>query len=358
MKHLYLVIVIISAACIPGYASAETFSCPPMPKAVSTVTRDFKTDIKASVASLGRLKAGEIEVKSEIAAQNLLNKHPSIDKLFIIQTMSATYCEMLRSSKSLTDSERLRRWEIFQSKILNLKPDSSNKKTKQEKIALNQAADRSDSRVDQTSSNSPGSVQAGRDIIFNVTTQPDQHASEHNLEKVIEASIKKTLDEKIREYDASLKYKLNLLNVIVIDDKSINDGGKISTLVHWKDGPIIDIGNENDKYRNRILLSVKYPNQVYLIIYDVLGKKYQLEGNITNLDQGVQLECIWSSKDKFIAIISNGSIIAKVELPELMIFQNTGKQRKILIAGSFEHDHGTGNIRDIYISTAKEISSL
>lgn len=99
--------------------SLAKISCPPMPQAVTQVNRDVKSEISASVASLGRVKAGEIGTKTEVAASNLFSKYPNVDKLLALQTMASTYCTMLQSS-SLPDSERIDRWERFQEKVLQL----------------------------------------------------------------------------------------------------------------------------------------------------------------------------------------------------------------------------------------------
>lgn len=95
-------------------------SCPPMPAAVTDVNRDIKSDISASVGKLGPVKAGEIGTKTEVIAKNLFEKYPNIDKLLALQTMAATYCSMLASS-SISDSEKITRWEKFQERVLELK---------------------------------------------------------------------------------------------------------------------------------------------------------------------------------------------------------------------------------------------
>jgi hypothetical protein len=100
--------------------SLAAISCPPMPTAITEVNRDAKSDISASVASLGKVKAGEVATKTEVTAKNLFAKYPNVDKLLALQTMTATYCTMLRESTTLSDKERLDRWEKFQEKVLNL----------------------------------------------------------------------------------------------------------------------------------------------------------------------------------------------------------------------------------------------
>lgn len=106
------------------------FECPPMPVAVTSVNRDIKSDISASVGSLGKIRVGEIAVKTEIEAKNLFAKYPNVDKLVALQTMSATYCDMLKNTTAIRDIEKIDRWEKFQDKVLDLRsrPDASHLK--------------------------------------------------------------------------------------------------------------------------------------------------------------------------------------------------------------------------------------
>jgi hypothetical protein len=93
--------------------------CPPMPAAVTTVSKDVKSDINATVGSLGKLKAGDLAIKTEVFSKNLFDKYPNLDRLLALQTMSATYCAMLNQS-AIPDTEKLNRWEKFQEKVLDL----------------------------------------------------------------------------------------------------------------------------------------------------------------------------------------------------------------------------------------------
>jgi len=91
-----------------------------MPAAVTTIAHDVKSDIDVSVGALGRLKVGDIATKTDVAAKSIFEKYPNLDKLVALQTMAATYCALLRDSK-LSDSDKIDRWEAFQSKVLDLK---------------------------------------------------------------------------------------------------------------------------------------------------------------------------------------------------------------------------------------------
>lgn len=93
--------------------------CPPMPAAVTTVSKDIKSDINATVGSLGKLKAGDLAIKTEAFSKNLFDKYPNLDRLIALQMMSATYCAMLNQS-AISDTEKLNRWEKFQEKVLGL----------------------------------------------------------------------------------------------------------------------------------------------------------------------------------------------------------------------------------------------
>jgi hypothetical protein len=103
----------------PILARAADIACPPMPVAVTDRNRDIRSEIAASVVALGRLKGGEVGAKTEVTAVNLFSKYPNVDKLLALQTMSSTYCGLLRSS-SISDSEKLDRWEKFTNRILDL----------------------------------------------------------------------------------------------------------------------------------------------------------------------------------------------------------------------------------------------
>jgi hypothetical protein len=91
-----------------------------MPTAVTSVNRDVKSDITASIGSLGKAKVGDIAIKTEVEANNLFAKYPNVDKSLALQTMASTYCEILRGTTAISDTEKIDRWERFQIKVLAL----------------------------------------------------------------------------------------------------------------------------------------------------------------------------------------------------------------------------------------------
>ncbi|MEM5312328.1 hypothetical protein [Paraburkholderia sp. JHI869] len=99
--------------------NAEDFVCPDMPTSVTSVSHDVRNEIEAAAGAIGKVKAGEVNVKTDVITRNLFEKFPNVDKTLSIQIMSATYCSMLKKS-NLTDRDRLSRWEKFQNGILHI----------------------------------------------------------------------------------------------------------------------------------------------------------------------------------------------------------------------------------------------
>ena len=112
----YILVGLLGAATS---SFAADIVCPPMPGPVTDRNRDVKGEIAASVGSLGKIKAGEIGIKAEATAESLFARFPNVDRLLTIQTMTSTYCGILRSS-DLPDSEKLSRWERFTDKVLGI----------------------------------------------------------------------------------------------------------------------------------------------------------------------------------------------------------------------------------------------
>lgn len=163
------------------------------------------------------------------------------------------------------------------------------------------------------------------------------------------AEIIDSIDQKISTYNEKMTLQTN------INDPRMSDGGKVAATIYWKDGPILDIGNRSSLGSNRILVTMKYPDQIYLFLYDENGKKYSLQGEFAKFDSRARLECIWSSKGNFIAIMIDGKIVARVGLPDFTVFHDTGMKREILVGHNFEGIHGSGNIKEVQIYTLKEL---
>jgi hypothetical protein len=109
-------------ALLPAFTHAE-IPCPPMPAAVTTIAHDVKSDIDTKVGLLGPIKAGDLSIKTDVAGKSVFERYPNIDRLLTLQTMTATYCALLRDS-TLTPNEKLDRWEAFQRGVLKLGAES------------------------------------------------------------------------------------------------------------------------------------------------------------------------------------------------------------------------------------------
>lgn len=118
MKSLYRVAVLcLFLSVASAGAPAASLTCPAMPDGVTTVSRDVRSHVEISVGTLGKARAGEIAVSTEVTAKALFAKFPNADRLLLVQMMAATYCRFLAES-ALSDGERLARWEAFQAKVL------------------------------------------------------------------------------------------------------------------------------------------------------------------------------------------------------------------------------------------------
>ena len=109
-----------------GISAAQDLPCPAMPDKITQVNRDVRSDVNASVGSLGKLKAGEVGVKTDVVAKNLFDKYPNTDRIIVVQMMAATYCSLLRDSKTVRDSEKLRLWAEFSERVFKFENPNYN----------------------------------------------------------------------------------------------------------------------------------------------------------------------------------------------------------------------------------------
>ncbi|MBI3525721.1 MAG: hypothetical protein HY066_14585 [Betaproteobacteria bacterium] len=173
--------------------AASTLPCPPMPAAVTDVSRDVKSDIGVSVGSLGRVKAGELGVKTETVANNLFGRFPNVDRLLALQMMASTYCGML-NALDIPNSEKLSRWERFQDKVLSLQssaemPQQAPQNTGSHNRAAPPAADVAPAPVsDNRGAITPPSPQPGKPA----KTSPDDQKP---YVKILSASCERLTDK-------------------------------------------------------------------------------------------------------------------------------------------------------------------
>ena len=125
-SHLLTVWALLGGPLLTVGVSTAQLQCPPMPDKITQVNRDVRSEVEANVGSLGKLKAGQVGVKTEVVAKNLFDKYPNTDRIAVVQMMAATYCSMIRDSKTLKDSEKLRLWEEFSERVFKFENPSYN----------------------------------------------------------------------------------------------------------------------------------------------------------------------------------------------------------------------------------------
>ncbi len=97
-----------------------------MPDKITQVNRDVRSDVEVGIGSLGKLKAGQLGAKADVVAKNLFDKYPNTDRLLIAQMMSATYCGMIRDTKTIKDSEKIRLWSEFSERVFRFENPAYN----------------------------------------------------------------------------------------------------------------------------------------------------------------------------------------------------------------------------------------
>jgi hypothetical protein len=107
-------------------SAAQQPVCPPMPDKITQVNRDVRSEVDADIGSLGKLKTGHVGVKTDVVAKNLFEKYPNTDRVVVVEMMAATYCSMIRDSKTLKESEKLSLWSEFSERIFKFENPSYN----------------------------------------------------------------------------------------------------------------------------------------------------------------------------------------------------------------------------------------
>lgn len=129
---MHIIKAILVAALSSVASQAAAINCPSVPD-IASHNSDIHSDVKAALGSLGKVKIGDISVKTDVVAKNIFEKFPNVDQMIKIQMMSSIYCQTLNDAKSLSDSERLDRWNEFQKSILGIETGNTTNasKTKQ-----------------------------------------------------------------------------------------------------------------------------------------------------------------------------------------------------------------------------------
>lgn len=180
MKNCNYLIVIISVLIISCKVLA--LDCPPMP---TQVKNDSQINVKAAVGRIGPIKGAELEAKTASITKDLLEKLPNSDKVYLEQMMFSAYCSALRDDKTLKESEKASLIKRYRNTVMKTISEQTKKnipstqgKTPHKNKDKNKSASSNTQTKEETSSgntinqnmvNSPGGMQAGRDININQT---------------------------------------------------------------------------------------------------------------------------------------------------------------------------------------------
>jgi hypothetical protein len=144
----------LNCAVFAGGLSSTQIPCPEMPDKITQVNHDVRSDVDVGIGSLGKLKAGQVGVQTDVVAKNLFDKYPNIDRIVVVQMMAATYCPMIRDDRTLKDSDKRRLWSEFSDRVFkfqnpsyrpspaqppNSKHNTTREKTKQSSLGPSQA---------------------------------------------------------------------------------------------------------------------------------------------------------------------------------------------------------------------------
>jgi hypothetical protein len=103
------------AAAIMVWSGAATAALD-CPAPAQNVAKEVVTDTEASVSGLRSLVGGTLKNSTEVTAKNLFEKYPHADRVAMATTMLSIYCQQIDHSTSLTDEQKLDRFQtVFES---------------------------------------------------------------------------------------------------------------------------------------------------------------------------------------------------------------------------------------------------
>lgn len=97
-----------------GSGSVSALDCPKQPTQIS---RDWESEVNATVGRIGAVKGGELKTKAKVATQDLLGKLPDSARIYLEQMMYSSYCSALRDDNSLKDHEKAKLLKVYNTEI-------------------------------------------------------------------------------------------------------------------------------------------------------------------------------------------------------------------------------------------------
>jgi hypothetical protein len=96
-------------------SASASLNCSEPPEQLS---RDVVVDTKGKLAGLGRLVGLELSNRTEVITRDTLRDYPNADKLLISNAMTSLFCQLLRDSTTISDSDKLDRFRIFAGQVM------------------------------------------------------------------------------------------------------------------------------------------------------------------------------------------------------------------------------------------------
>jgi hypothetical protein len=98
-------------------AASAAMDCP---APAQNVAKEVVTDTELSVSGLRSLVGGSLKNSTEVTAKNLFEKYPHADRVAMATTMLSIYCQQIDHSTTLTDDEKLDRFQTVFQTVSNL----------------------------------------------------------------------------------------------------------------------------------------------------------------------------------------------------------------------------------------------
>lgn len=312
----FTLLVALAFCCDVCFAdiSFADITCAPMPSSVTDVSRDVVSDIKASAGMLGRVRLGEVAIRTEATVNKIFTRYPNVDKLLAMQTMAATYCTILKASTTINEREKIIRWERFQDKVLNFRPSRENENAS--KIPSNQSSGRGVGEK-ATHASVPIMVRneyRGIDPEKYAQTLVELELKKHELSRLSTKQSSAQLTAEQEEIDrkrSDITHELQRESVLYEKVRKILIGDNLfkslDLLAQGKASEVDKIIDEAEKNSLRVCGGLVYdPVSEIIWLRDIF--KFGVTSSIFKASQDDKVRVIEKSRNDFIELVSNKSV--------------------------------------------------
>jgi len=98
------------------YGNSHSLDCPKAPEQIS---KNWETEVNASIARIGPVKGGDLKTATKKVTQDLLGKLPDAGRIYLEQMMFSAYCSALRDDKTISESEKAQRLRVYINEVRN-----------------------------------------------------------------------------------------------------------------------------------------------------------------------------------------------------------------------------------------------